>query len=178
MQSVHSGRCLWPPNRTDHYILPLWFLYFFFLFSSPILSGRRLDVHHTSTHDVSLLRIYNAGLKCAARGSLKTQDAKICHLSTIAQLCQAISSQRKHVLTIREKLAKQQYLSIFSTYRHNMLFGPLTAESGWRVWGTPANFNGFHVLASLFSRFDQQHSTEGTTYIQLDGHHDGNQPTL
>jgi len=21
-------------------------------------------------------------------------------------------------------------------------FGPLTAEIGWRVWGTPANFNG------------------------------------
>ena len=24
-----------------------------------------------------------------------------------------------------------------------MNFGPLTAEIGWRVWGTPANFNGF-----------------------------------
>jgi len=38
-------------------------------------------------------------------------------------------------------------------------FGPLTAEIGWRVCGTPANFNGFRVLAALFSRFDQQHST-------------------
>jgi len=28
-------------------------------------------------------------------------------------------------------------------------FGPLAAEIGWRVWGTPANFNGFRVLASL-----------------------------
>ena len=28
-------------------------------------------------------------------------------------------------------------------------FGPLTAKTGWRVWGTPANFNGFRVLASL-----------------------------
>jgi len=26
-------------------------------------------------------------------------------------------------------------------------FGPLTAEIRWRVWGTPANFNGFRVLA-------------------------------
>jgi len=25
----------------------------------------------------------------------------------------------------------------------------LTAEIGWRVWGTPANFNGLRVLASL-----------------------------
>ena len=28
-------------------------------------------------------------------------------------------------------------------------FGPPAAEIGWRVWGTPANFNGFRVLASL-----------------------------
>jgi len=31
-------------------------------------------------------------------------------------------------------------------------FGPLTAEIGWRVWGTPANFNGFRVLAALMHR--------------------------
>jgi len=28
-------------------------------------------------------------------------------------------------------------------------FGLLTAEICWRVWGTPANFNGFRVLAAL-----------------------------
>jgi len=28
-------------------------------------------------------------------------------------------------------------------------FGLLTAEICWRVWGTPANFNGFCVLAVL-----------------------------
>ena len=31
------------------------------------LGGRRLDVYHTSTHDVALVRSKNAGLKCAAR---------------------------------------------------------------------------------------------------------------
>jgi len=40
-----------------------------FFFSSPNLSGHRLDLYHTSTHGVALVRIYNAGLKCAARGS-------------------------------------------------------------------------------------------------------------
>jgi len=30
--------------------------------------------------------------------------------------------------------------------------GPLTAEIGLPVWGTPANFNGFRVLASLLQR--------------------------
>jgi len=28
-------------------------------------------------------------------------------------------------------------------------FGPLAAEIGLPVWGTPANFNGFRVLAVL-----------------------------
>ena len=60
-------------NRADHYIFALWLLLFF---SSPYLSRRRLDVCHTSTHGVALVRISDAGLKPAARGSLKTQDAK------------------------------------------------------------------------------------------------------
>jgi len=40
--------------------------------------------------------------------------------------------------------------NISSTYPHNMVnFGPLTAEIRSGVWGTPANFNGFRVLAAL-----------------------------
>jgi len=31
-------------------------------------------------------------------------------------------------------------------------FGPLAAEIGLPVWGTPANFTGFRVLASLLRR--------------------------
>jgi len=31
-------------------------------------------------------------------------------------------------------------------------FGPLAAEIGSLVWGTPANINGFRVLASLLQR--------------------------
>jgi len=43
--------------------------------------------------------------------------------------------------------------NIFSTCPHNMVnFVPLTTEICWRVWGTPANFNGFRVLASLLQR--------------------------
>jgi len=45
---------LW--NRADHYIFTLWFLSSIF-FSSPNLSGRRLDVYHTLIHDVALVRI-------------------------------------------------------------------------------------------------------------------------
>jgi len=43
--------------------------------------------------------------------------------------------------------------NIFSTCPHSTVnFGALTAEIGWRVWGTPANFKGFRVLASLLHR--------------------------
>jgi len=65
---------LW--NRADHYIFILWFLLSSSFFSSPILSRRRLDVCHTSTHGVALVRISDTGLKRIALGSLKTQDAK------------------------------------------------------------------------------------------------------
>ena len=94
-------------NRADHiYFHPVSF--FFLLssssfFSSPNLSGRRLDVYHTLAHGVALVRISNAGLKCAARGSLQIQDAKNRHLGTITQLCRAISSQLRHVSTIGKK---------------------------------------------------------------------------
>jgi len=46
---VHYG-------RPAHCIFALWFLSIFF-YSSPNLSRRRLDVYHTSTHDVALVRI-------------------------------------------------------------------------------------------------------------------------
>jgi len=40
--------------------------------------------------------------------------------------------------------------NVSSRYPHNMVnFGPLAAEIGLPVWGTPTNFNGFRVLAAL-----------------------------
>jgi len=45
---------------------------------------------------------------------------------------------------------------------HNMAnFGPLTAEIGSGVWGTPANFNGFRFLAALL---------HGTLVVTVVGH--------
>ena len=46
---------LW--NRETIYIFMLWFVLssFFFFFSSPNLSGRRLDVYDTSAHGVVLV---------------------------------------------------------------------------------------------------------------------------
>ena len=51
-----------------------------------------------------------------------------------------IDNQKKNLLSS----------NISSTYLYNMLnFGPLAAEIVSLVWGTPANFNGFRVLAAL-----------------------------
>jgi len=82
--SVNQTLRRWTEGATyvrqgDHYVghWPTFLvLSIFFFFSSPNLSGHRLDVYHTSTHGVALVRIYHGGLKCAARGSLQVQDAK------------------------------------------------------------------------------------------------------
>jgi len=59
-------------------------------------------------------------------------------------------------------------------------FGPLTAEIGLPVWGTPANFNRFRVLASLlqpqpnfaawYKEWNYGTFAESATYIRLGGH--------
>ena len=48
----------------------------------------------------------------------------------------------------RKNLVKRQYLYHMSQNMANV--GPLTAEIDSGVWGTPANFNRFHVLPSLY----------------------------
>jgi len=139
-------------NRADHYIFALWFLSSFFLlffFFSPNLSGWRLDVYHTTWCDLS------ANLECMsetwctrlAENTARKNDAKNRHLGIIAQLCQAISSQLRHYWQSEKNLLSS---NMSSTWPHNMVnFGLLTAEICWRVWGTPAHFNGFRILAAL-----------------------------
>jgi len=43
--------------RADHYVFPVDSIFLPPFFSSPNLSGRRLDVYHTSTHGVALVQI-------------------------------------------------------------------------------------------------------------------------
>ena len=58
-----------------------------------------------------------------------------------------LSSELRHVSTIGKKLLSS---NTSSTCPYNMVnFGPLVAEILSLVWGTPANFNGFRVLAAL-----------------------------
>jgi len=51
-----NAALLWPPCVPDVDII-FCSCGFYLLFSSPILSSRRLDVYHTSTHDVDLVQI-------------------------------------------------------------------------------------------------------------------------
>ena len=55
----HPYGFLWPPYGIGQAIifLPCGFYLSIFFYSSPNLSGRRLDVYHTSTHGVALVRI-------------------------------------------------------------------------------------------------------------------------
>jgi len=113
-------------------------------------------------------------------------DAKNRHLGTIAQLCRAEdkSSHLRHVSTIGKKIVKQQYL-LYMSARYAKLRPILVAEIGSGVWGTPANFNGFRVLAALLHGTlvvgisqTLRRSTEGATYIRQGGHHVWHWPTF
>ena len=133
--------------------MPCGYYLSFFLsfFSSPNLSGRRLDVYHTSTHSVALVRIYDAGLKRAARGSLEIQDAKNLQKSPSAHHRTTLSG---YIFATKARIDNQQkkFLSSSISTRcpHNMVnIGLQAAEIDPVVWGTPANFSGFRILAAL-----------------------------
>jgi len=92
------------------------------------------------------MQVRNVLQRLAANTGRK-KVAKNRHLGTIPQLCRAISSQLRHVSTIGKNLLSS---NISPTCPHNMVnFGPLAALIVSLVWGTPGNFNGFHVLAAL-----------------------------
>jgi len=120
----------------------------------------------------------------AGRCKCRTQKSpKNRYLGTITQLCQAISSQLRHVSTIGKKLLSS---NISSTCPQNMVnFGTLAAEIVSLVWGTPGNFNGFRVLVALLHGTlvvgvsqTLRRWTEGATYIRQGGHHVGHWPTF
>jgi len=82
-------------------------------------------------------------------------------------------------------LSKQSSVVKSATAAYMVNFGPLAAEIGPVVWGTPANFNGFRVLAVLLHGtpvlgFGQtlRRWTEGATYIWQGSHHVGHWPTF
>jgi len=140
--STTSSSLLWPPCAEDADIIFCSSGFCLLFFSSPILSGQRVDVYHTSTRcGLSTNLECISGMCCMrfAGNTGRKNDAKNAHHYT------TLSNY-----VFATKACNLFNSNIFSRCPHNMAsFGPLTAERGWRVWGTPANFNGFRVLASL-----------------------------
>jgi len=158
-------------SRAGHYILPYGFHLSFFVFSLPNLFGRRLDVYYTSTHGVALVRIefrmHVWNVLQAARWKYKTQKwgkkSPFAHHRTnlsgyIFATKPCIGNRKKNLLNSNTS----------SRCPHNIVyFGPLMAEICWRVWGTPANFDGFRILPSFLQR---RHSLEANQTCTMFGH--------
>jgi len=137
--TVCNALVLWPPccvADADIIFLPCGFFYFFlsFIFISPNLSRRRLDVYHTSLHTWCGLGA-NLGCRCETcctriNGNVgRKKSPKNRHLGPIAQICRAISSYRESEKVLNSKIS--------STCLHNMVnFGLLMLRSVYQ-FGTP-----------------------------------------
>jgi len=151
-------------NRAGHYIFVLWLLSFFFFLSSffPRLISAVAD--WMSTILLHMVWPYSANLECRCEmrctwlaGNAGPKIAKkIRHLGAISQLCRAISSQQRHILTIGKKLVKQQYLlHMFSQH------GELMAEICSREFGAPEQIStGFSSWLRYCSDVAQRRSTK------------------
>jgi len=120
-------------NRADHYIFPCDFYLSFF--SSPNLSGRRLDVYTWCGLSANLECMFemccmwltgNAGPKKLPKNAPSGH-----HRTTLSDdifATKACIDNQKKMLNSNAS----------STCPDNMVnFGPLAAEICWRVWGTP-----------------------------------------
>jgi len=148
---IFSKEYLWSPYVIGQTIIFLacgFYLSFFFFFSSPNLSSQRLDVYHTSTHSVALVRISRMhvwNVLHAACWKYRTQKIAI-----LAPSDNFVGLYLRSWGMYRQSDKNFSSSNMSSTRPHNMVnFGLLIAEICWRVWGTPANFNGFRVLAAL-----------------------------
>ena len=104
----------------------------FLFFSSPILSGRKVDVYHTCTHDVALkwefrMRLWN--VLHAACWKYRTQKwRKNRHLRTIAQLCWYIFV--RHIMHNRKNLLNSNISFIQAKFHYASWF---EAGSSWNL---------------------------------------------
>ena len=173
-------------NRADHYIFAVWFLSSFFLLFffprliSPPQIGCLPYVHTWCGLSVNLE--CRSEMCCArlAENAAGKKSPSGHHRTTLSGYVFAIKARINNW--------KQNLLStnISPICPNNMVkFGPLAAEINPVVRGTPANFNGFRVLAALLHGtrvLGISHTlwrwTEGATYIWKCGHHVGHWPTF
>jgi len=81
------------------------------------------------------------------------KSPKIRHVGTVAQLCQAMSTQVRHVPTVGKNLLDSNFSP---TCPHNMVnFGPLAAEIGSVVWAAKQISMGFASWLRYCTAFEQ-----------------------
>jgi len=87
---------------------------------------------------------YTRLIENSKRKKLAEKSPSAHHRTTLSGYVFAIKA---HIDNQKKKLLSS---NISPTCVHNMVnFGPLAAEIGLVAWGTPANLNGFRVLAAL-----------------------------
>jgi len=175
-------------NRAGHYIFALWFLLLLSFYLFPHLVSAVADWMSTILPHMVWpwceFKMQAWNVLHAARWKYRTQ--KVAKKSTSEHHRTILSVYifaTKALIDNRKNLLSS---NISSTCLHNMVkFGSLAAEIGPVVWGTPANFNGFRVLAVLLHDtpvLGVSHSlrrrTEGATYIRQVDHHVGHRPTF
>ena len=150
--ALNRGRHLCSAGRPSRWALAHILVLLLFFFPRLISAvPPRLDVYHTSTNGVALVRILECRsetcCKRLAENTGRKKSTKNQHLGTIAQIFWAVSSNKTRVDNRKKNLLN---INISPTCLYNMVnFGPLAAEIVSLVWGTPGNFNGFRVLAAL-----------------------------
>ena len=172
-------------NMADHYIFALWFLSFLFFPCLISAVGDWMSTilpHMVWPYCEFKMQVWNLPhFTCWKHRTQKShQKSPSRHHCTTLSGCifaaEACIDNRKKILNIDTS----------STCPHNMVnFGILAVEIFWRVWGTPANFNGFRVLAALLHGTlivgvsqTLRRWTEGATYIWQGDHHVRHWPTF
>ena len=136
-------------SRCGHYIFALWFLLSFFFprLISAVADWMSAILLHTWCG-------LSANLGCRsetcctrlAENTRRKNRQKFAIWAPLHNLSGYILATKARIDYGKNVLSS----NISSTCPHNMVnFAPLAAEIGPVVWGTPANVNGFRVLAAL-----------------------------
>ena len=167
-------------SRCGHYIFILWF---FLLSFFPLLISAIADWMSTIPWCGLSANLGCRSETCCTQLAENTgckKSPKIHHLCTIAQVCQAISSQLRHISTVWKNLLNS---NISSTCPHNTSYGELRPTSGWDRFVSLGHSSWFQRVSRLGSVTAQHCSmwasaklrrwTEGATCIWQGGHHFG-----
>jgi len=103
------------------------------------------------------------------RQGVVSQVTPLINIPKIMQLSKMIDLCTKYTNLL--SFYQYSYTNMSSRCPHNMVnFCPLAAEIGLSVWSTPANFNGFHVLAALYTAWQSSWGVSQTAALNRGRH--------